>query len=100
MKNDKNITIKGADKGSGVVVWEKRNYINEAEKHLGVLDVYEEVSDDSEPLIHTLLTTLRKVRNRRDSKKENIQYFEVKDPTSAELRILLSKIHKQLHDVP
>ena len=100
MKNDENITIKGADKGSGVVVWEKRNYINEAEKHLGVLDVYEEVSDDSEPLIHTLLTILRKVRNRRDLKKENIQYFEVKDPISAELRILLPKIHKQLHDVP
>ena len=32
-------------------------------------------------------------------KKENIQYFEVKDPKFARF-YLLPKIHKQLHDVP
>ena len=32
LKNDKKIVIKGADKGSAVVVWDRENYIKEAEK--------------------------------------------------------------------
>ena len=32
LKNDKNIVIKGADKGSAVVVWDRQDYIKEAEK--------------------------------------------------------------------
>ena len=35
LKNDKNIAIKGADKGSTVVVWDRDDYIQEAEKQLG-----------------------------------------------------------------
>ena len=50
LKNDKNIVIKGADKGSEVVVWDREDYIKEAEKHEGDSDVYEEVLDDPEPL--------------------------------------------------
>ena len=99
LKNDKNIIIKGADKGSAVVVWDREDYIKEAEKQLGVSDVYEEVPDDAEPLISTIHTTLEKIRKRGDLKKENIQYFEVKDPKFARF-YLLPKIHKRLHDVP
>ena len=32
LKNDKNIIIKSADKGSAVVVWDSEDYIKEAEK--------------------------------------------------------------------
>ena len=35
LKNDKSIVIKSADKGSAVVVWDRANYIKEAEKQLG-----------------------------------------------------------------
>ena len=70
LKNDKNIVIKGADKGS-----EK-----EAEKQLGDSDVYEAVSDDPEPLISTIHRTVEKNRKRGDLEKETIKYFEVKDP--------------------
>ena len=35
LKNDKSIVIKSADKGSAVVVWDRENYIKEAEKQLG-----------------------------------------------------------------
>ena len=70
LKNDKNIVIKGADKGS-----EK-----EAEKQLGDSDVYEVVSDDPEPLISTIHRTVEKNRKRGDLEKETIKYFEVKDP--------------------
>ena len=45
LKNDKNIIIiKGADKGSTVVVWDREDYIKEAEKQLGDSDVDEQVS--------------------------------------------------------
>ena len=43
LKNDKNIVIKGSDKGSAVVVWDREDYIKETEKQLGDSDVYEEV---------------------------------------------------------
>ena len=59
-KNDKNIVIKDADKGSAVVVWYREDYIKEAGKQLGDSDIYEEVSDDLEPLISTIHRTLKK----------------------------------------
>ena len=99
LKNDKNIIIKGADKGSAAVVWDRKDYIKEAEKQLGVSDVYEEVPDDAERFISTIHTTLEKIKKREDLKKENVQYFEVKDPKFARF-YLLPKIHKRLHDVP
>ena len=97
LKNYKTIIIKGADKGSAVVVWDREDYIKEAEKQFGIRD--EEVLDDAEPLISTIHTTLEKIRKRGDLKKENIQYFEVKDPKFARF-YPLPKIHKRLHDVP
>ena len=99
LKNDKNIVIKGADKGSAVVVWDREDYIKEAEKQLGDSDVYEEVLDDPEPLISTIHRTIEKIRKRGDLKKETIKYFEVKDPKFARF-YLLPKIHKQLNNVP
>ena len=43
LKNDTNIVLKGADKGSAVVVWDREHYIKEAQNQLGDTDVYEEV---------------------------------------------------------
>ena len=34
LKNDKTIVIKGADKGSAVVLWDREDYIREAENQL------------------------------------------------------------------
>ena len=80
LKNDKNIVITGADKGSAVVVWDREDYIKEAEKQLGDSDVYEEVPDYPEPLISTIHRTIEKIMERGDLKKETTKYFEVKDP--------------------
>ena len=43
LKNDKNIVIKSADKGSAVVVLDRDDYIKEAEEQLGHKDIYDEV---------------------------------------------------------
>ena len=97
MKNNKNIVIKGADKGSAVVVWE--DYIKEAEKQLGDSDDHEEVPDDSEPLTSTIHRTIEKIKKRADLKKGTIKYFELKDSKFARF-YLLPKIHKRLNNVP
>ena len=60
-KNDKKIVIKGADKGSPEVVWDREDYIKEAEKQLGDSDVYDKVPDDLEPLIGTINGTIEKL---------------------------------------
>ena len=54
LPRDKNIVIKSADKGSAVVVWDRDDYIKEAEKQLGDKEIYEEVCNDPEPLISTI----------------------------------------------
>ena len=85
-KNDNNIVIKGVDKGSAVfvvLVWDKELYIKEAEKQLRDSDAYEEVPDDSEPLISTVHRMIKKIRKRGDLGKETIKYFEIRDPKFA-----------------
>ena len=69
MKNDKNIAIKGTDKGSAVVVWDKEDYIKEAEKQFGDIDAYEEVPDNPGLLISTIH---RLIGKRGDLKKKKL----------------------------
>ena len=44
LKNDSTIVIKGTDKGFGVVVWDRKDYLKEAHKQLSDKAVYEEVT--------------------------------------------------------
>ena len=62
LENDKIIVIKSADKGSAVVVWDREDYIKEAEKQLGDEQVYEEVSNDAAPLLKTINEVIAKIR--------------------------------------
>ena len=41
------IVIKGADKGSGVAVWDREDYLKEGHKHLSDEEVYEELTNKS-----------------------------------------------------
>ena len=70
-KNDKNIVIKGADKGSPEVVWDREDYIKEAGKQLGDSEVYEKVPDELEPLVGTINGTIEKLWKKEIWKKEN-----------------------------
>ena len=99
LKNVKNIAIKGADKGSAMVVWDRDDYIQEAEKQLGDKEIYEEVSTDPQPLIDAIHGVVEKIRTRGDLSADNIEYFMVKDPKFARFYLLL-KIHKRLENVP
>ena len=91
--------IKSADKGSAVVVWDREDYIKEAEKQLGDEEVYEEVSNDAAPLLKIINGVIAKIRKRGDLKRDTLDYFIMKDPKFA-MFYLLPKIHKRLHNVP
>ena len=99
LKDHHSIIIKGADKGSVVVVWNREDYLKEAYRQLDDKEVYEQVPDDPSVLANTLMKALEKIRLRGDLSKDTLDYFLVKDPKFARF-YLLPKIHKRLHDVP
>ena len=81
-----------------MVVWDRDDYIQEAEKQLRDKEIYEELSNDPQPLIDTIHSAVEKIR-RGDLSADNIKYFMVKDPKFARF-YLLPKIHKRLENVP
>ena len=99
LKDDPSIIIKGVDKGSVVVVWDREDYLKEAYKQLYNREVYEEVPNDPNILINTIMKALEKIRLRGDLSCDTLNYFLVKDPKFARF-YLLPKIHKHLHEVP
>ena len=91
--------IKGADKGSAVVVWDREDYIKEAENQLGDTNINEEVPNDAKPLMNIVLNTLENIRKRGDICTDTLNYFLIKDAKFARF-YLLPKIHKRLYNVP
>ena len=99
LRDDPSIIIKEADKGSAVVVWDREDYLREANSQLSDKDVYREVKCDAEDhLMKVTKSVLRKVKNRGDSDK-TLDYFLVNNPKLGRF-YLLPKIHKRLHNVP
>ena len=90
LKDDLSIIIKGADKGSVVVVWDREDYLKEAYRQLDDKEVYEQFSDDPSVLANTLMKALEKIRLRSDLPKDTLDYFLVKDPKFARFYLLLS----------
>ena len=58
MRDDSTIIIKGADKGSVVVIWDREGYLKEAYKQLEEKKVYEEVPNDPSVLVNTIIKAL------------------------------------------
>lgn len=100
LKDDTSIIIKQADKGSGVVVWDAKDYLLEAESQLSNTDVYEEVTQNAIPsLVEVIKYHLRNVKINGDISSETLDYFMVNNPNIGRF-YLLPKIHKRLHSVP
>ena len=94
------IIIKEADKGSAVVVWDREDYLREANSQLSDKDVYREVKGYAEDhLMKVIKSVLRKIKNRGDISDETLDYFLVNNPKLGRF-YLLPKIHKRLHNVP
>ena len=100
LRDDNSIVIKEADKGSAVVIWDREDYLKEASKQLGDVNVYEEVKGDFiSPLIKTIKTHLAKIKLRGDISQETMDYFFNKNPRVGRF-YLLPKIHKRLNNIP
>ena len=74
--------IKSTDKGSLVVVWDREDYIKDAGTQLSDEEIYEEVFNDTAPLLKTINTVIVKIRKRGELKRDNLEYFTKKDPNS------------------
>ena len=64
--DDRTIVIKGADNCSAVVVWDREDYIKEAENQLGDTHIYEEVPNDAKLIMNIILKTLENIHKRGD----------------------------------
>ena len=74
-KDDCSIIIKGAGKGSVVVVWDREDYLKETYRQLDDKEVYEQVPDDPSVLANTLIKALEKILLRGDLSKDTLDYF-------------------------
>ena len=83
-----------------MVVWDREDYLKEANSQLSDKDVYREVKSDAEvPLMKVIIIVLRKKRNRGDNSDETLDYFLANEPRLGWF-YSLPKIHKSLHNVP
>ena len=99
LKCDRNIVIKETDKGSAVVVWDRGDYISEANRQLDDRQVYEEVEvDPSVDLGKTINSRLNELREEDPGLEEVTDYLKVKDSKLGRF-YLLPKIHKGLSSV-
>ena len=101
LRNDSEIIIKSADKGSGVVVWDKEDYLKEADSQLSDASIYEEIDyDPSSALEEMISECVNSIRDRGDiMDPDTLQFFSVDNPKLGRF-YLLPKIHKRLCRVP
>ena len=82
------------------MVWDREDYLAEAEKQLDDKNVYKKVTKVVEgSLEKTIKGVLGKVRKRGDISDSTLDYFLVNNPKLGRF-YLLPKIHKRLHDIP
>ena len=94
LKSDNTVVIKGTDKCSVVVVWDRGDYLKEVHMQLSDEEVYEEATNDPSTLESTIFTALNKIRARGDLSADNLEYFFIKYLQFARFYLLL-KIHKR-----
>ena len=105
LANDRNTVIKKADKGSCVVIWDRSDYIMEAEKQLNDKAVYKDVNFDKD-LIPNLTSKSNRLfeslKQRQLITQKEFKYFrfEFKKTCNLGKLYLLPKIHERLSNVP
>ena len=105
LADDRSIVIKKADKGSCVVVWDRWDYIKEAEKQLGDSTVYEEINCNKKilsQLVDSINKCFKKLNNSGYISYKKMKYFTYVYKKACNLRklYLLPKIHERLFNVP
>ena len=105
LQNDRSVVIKPADKGSAVVVWDRTDFLKDAERQLSDEKTYEEVritEEDQAELVgksNNLFSNLRR-KNMIAENENNYFRFNFKKATNLGKLYLLPKIHKGLCKIP
>ena len=100
LRDDTSIIITEADKGSGIVVWDREDYLTEGRTQLKDKGIYQELKGNIVGALEKIIkSVLRKVRNRKNISDQTLDYFLVNNPELGRFYLLL-KIHKRLHNVP
>lgn len=105
LTDDRNIVMKKEDKGSGVVVWNRSDYLLEAEKQLSDTKVYRDVSNTIyiiskfSEASNEMFSSLKK-RGFLTVREMRYFNFEFKKATNFGKLYLLPKIRKRLHNMP
>ena len=105
LAEDCSIVIKPADKGSCVVVWDKLDYLAEAENHLNDSSTYQDAKfrdDDLVKLVEQSNKMFQKLLSKQNISSSEYKYFCYNYKRAANLgkMYLLPKIHKRLENVP
>ena len=108
LADDRSIVIKKADKGSCIVVWDRADYLREAEKQLSDKKVYQEVQLKKQMLSNLVDTSnnfFRGLKTKGFIAEKELKYFTYekayyKKACNLGKMYLLPKIHKRLSDVP
>ena len=105
LADHRSIVIKKADKGSCVVVWDRDDYLSEAEKQLCDEAIYKDVSFN-EKILSDLVASSNKIFKSLQKKEaiseKGMKYFlyDCKNATNLGKLYFLPKIHKKLFNVP
>ena len=105
LAEDRSIVIKPADKGSCVVVWDKLDYLAEAENHLKDNNTYQDVKfgdNDLVKLVEKSSQMFKQLLSKQNMSSSEFKHFSYnyKKPTNLGKMYLLPKIHKRLQSVP
>ena len=105
LAEDCSIVTKPAYKGSCVVVWDKLDYLAEAENHLKYNNTYKDVKfgdDDLIKLVEKCNKMFKQLLSKQNISSSEFKYFSYnyKKSTNLGKMYLLPKIHKRLENVP
>ena len=102
---DRSIIIKRADKGLCVVVWDRLDYLSEAEKQLGDKNIYKDASFNDKilgDLVETSNQMFLNLKRKGSISEKEMKYFVYNYKNASNLGKLcfLPKIQKRLSNVP
>ena len=83
------------------MVWDKDDYLREADNHLSDTGIYAECDFDHLPALQSVISdyTLSNIKRRGDINEDTLKFFNIANPRLGRF-YLLPKIHKRLHSVP
>ena len=105
LADNRSIIIKKPDKGSCVVVWDRNDYIVDAEKQLRDKNIYQDVNFRDRilrDLVDKSNKIFRSLKSQGKITEKELKYitYEYQKATNLRKMYLLPKIHKRLSNVP